>query len=210
MSYFTVVGASFFVSATIAAATTISDITNAPPPVFTDTAHGYSTNDELLLLIGWEDFNGSVIRATVLNANTFSMPGYDASNTDFYAPGSDTGTAQKITAWTQLGQILSITNSGGDPKFIDLNPYDLRRGKRILTGTNPSSMEMTLGWDRSRADQTALAAASQTQASRAFKYVLAGPSYCYGYGQVSVGAPIFEDVIKIKVSVTFDGLFTAF
>lgn len=210
MSYKTVVGSSFFVSATIAATTAITDITNAAPPVFTDTGHGYSTNDEVLLLVGWEDFNGSVARITVIGANSFSMTGYDSSSTDFYPAGSDTGTAAKITAWTQLGQILSITNSGGDPKFIDLNPYDLRRGKRLLTGTNASSMEMTLGWDRSRADQAALAAASQTQASRAFKYVLAGPSYCYGYGQVSVGAPIFEDVIKIKVSVTFDGLFTAF
>lgn len=210
MSYFTVVGASFFVSATIAATTAITNITNAAPPVFSDATHGYSTNDEILLLVGWEDFNGAVIRATVLDANSFSMPGYDSSSTDFYPQGSDTGTAQKITGWTQLGQILAITNSGGDPKFIDLNPYDLRRGKRILTGTNPSSMEMTLGWDKSRADQVALNAASQTQAKRAFKYVLAGPSYCYGYGQVSVGAPIFEDVIKIKVSVTFDGLFTAF
>lgn len=210
MSYKTTVGSSFFVSATIAATTAISNITNAAPPVFTDTTHGYSTNDEVLLLVGWEDFNGSVIRATVLTADTFSMPGYDSSSTDFYPQGSDTGTAQKITGWTQLGQILGITNSGGEPTNIDLKPYDLRRGIRILTGTNASSMEMTLGWDRSRADQAALAVASQTQAKRAFKYVLSGPSYCYGYGQVSMGAPIFEDVIKIKVSVTFDGLFTAF
>lgn len=210
MSYFTVVGSHFYVSTGLASSKTISAITNAAPPVATSTAHGYVDADEVLLTVGWEDFNGAVFRVDSLTADTFSLPGYDSSSTDFYPTGSNSGTAQKVSGWQEIGQILAVTNSGGDNKFIDLNPYNLRRGVRILTGVNASSMEMTLGWDKSRADQIALAAASQTQSKRAFKYVLSGPAYCYGYGYVSLGAPIFEDVIKIKCSVTFDGLFTAF
>ena len=43
------------------------------------------------------------------------------------------------------------------------------------------------------------------------RFVLAGPTYAYAYGTVSCSAlPVFDRVLKRRVSVSMDGMFTSF
>lgn len=211
MSYLTLRGSKFFVSTGLAAAVNVTDITNGVNPVVSAAAHGYADNDEVLLNVGWEDFDQAVFRVDQLTSGTFALPGYDSTNVDWYAPGSDTGTAQKISGWQEIGQVLGITGNGGDAKYEEVDPFDRRNGVRLPVGFNPTSMEMTLGWDQGRADQQALAAASRVLGKRAFKFALPGGRYAYGYGTVAMAAiPLFEPVLKTRVAVSFDGLFTSF
>jgi hypothetical protein len=211
MSYRTVVGSKCYVSTGLGTAVAISDITNADPAVFTSAAHSLVDGDEALLLVGWEDFNESIFRVDSLSSTTAALTGYSSTNTDFYPPGSDTGTLQKVSGWQEIGQILNITNSGGDARFIDLQPYDRRNGIRIPTGFNPASLEFELGYDHSRTDQALLMAASRTQSKLGFKFILTGGGYAYAYGTVSASAlPSFQDVLRRRVSVAIDGLFTSF
>ncbi len=211
MSYLTLRGSKFFVSTGLLGAVNITDISNGVNPVVTAAAHGYADNDEVLLNVGWEDFDQAVFRVDQLTTGTFALPGYDSSNTDWYPQGSDTGTAQKIGGWQEIGQVLNITGQGGDAKYEEVDPFDKRNGIRLPVGFNPSSMEMTLGWDQSRADQQALAAASRVLGKRAFKFALPNSRFAYGYGTVAMSAmPMFETVLKTRVAVSFDGLFTSF
>ncbi len=101
MSYNTLIGAQFFLSTTLEAAKSVTAITNAAPPVATSAAHGYANGDEILLLNGWDDFNESVVRASAVATNNFTVAGYDTSSTDFYPAASAPGTAQKIAGWTR-------------------------------------------------------------------------------------------------------------
>ena len=211
MSYFTLQGAQFAISTTLDAAKTVTSITNASPPVVNSTAHGYANGDEIVLFNNWDDFNGAVVRASAVAANTFTVAGYDTTDTNVYPSASSAGTAQKIAGWTAMGQILQITGSGGEASFDDLRPYDRRSGVRIFTGFSGSSIEMVLGWDRARADQQALVATSRVAGKKAMRIVLPGGYYVYAYGTVSSSPlPTFENVLKQRVVITLDGIPTSF
>lgn len=211
MSYNTLIGAQFFLSTGFAGATNITAISAAAPPVVQDAAHGYANGDELLLLNGWDDFNESIVRASAVAANNFTVAGYDTTNTDFYPPASAPGTAQKVQGWTSIGQVLGITPSGGEASFEEVKPFDRRTAVKLFTGFSAAALEITLGWDRSRADQQALQTASRTGAKRAVKFILPGGVYGYAYGVVSASPlPQFESVMKQKVVLTMAGMFTSF
>lgn len=212
MSYYTLIGAQFFMSpASLDAQKTVTSITNAAPPVVNSTAHGYANNDEILLINGWDDFNESVVRASAVAANVFSVAGYDTTNTDFYPAAGSGGFAQRIPSWIPMGQVLGISPSGGDASFEEVKPYDRRNAVKLFTGFSASSLELTLGWDRSRTDQQAMQTASRTGGKRAIKFVLPGGVNAYAYGVVSASAlPVFESVLKQKVVFTMTGQFTSF
>lgn len=212
MSYNTLIGAKFFMSSGLDAAKTVTGISNANPPVVTSTAHGYANNDEILLLNNWDDLNEVVVRASSVATNTFQIGGgYDTTSTDFYPAASGAGTAQKVSGWTEIGQVLGVNAQGGEASFEEVKPYDRRTGVKIFTGFSGSSLEMTLGWDRSRGDQAALQTASRGAQKRAFKFVLPGGYFGYAYGTVSASAiPTFETVLKQRVVLTMAGIFTSF
>lgn len=211
MSYYTLVGAQFFMSTGLDAAKTVTAISNQAPPVVSAAAHGYNNNDEILLLNSWDDLNEVIVRAGSVAAGTFTIPGYDTTNTDFYPAAASAGTAQKVSGWTPMGQILGVTPSGGEASFEEVKPFERRNAVKIFTGFSAASLELTLGWDRARADQIAMQTASRTAAKRAFKFLLPGGVYGYAYGTVSASAlPQFETVLKQKVVLTMAGMFTAF
>ena len=212
MSYNTLIGAKFFMSTGLDAAKAVSAISNAVPPVVSAASHGYSNNDEILLLNSWDDYNEVIVRAAAVATGTFQIPGgYDTTDTNFYPAASSAGTAQKVSGWQEIGQVLGINPSGGEASFEEVKPFDRRNAVKIFTGFSASSFEMTLGWDRSRTDQGLLQTASRSAAKRAFKFVLPGGFYCYAYGTVSASAmPGMETVLKQKVAVTMAGIFTSF
>lgn len=211
MSYNTLIGAKFFVSTGLEAAKAISAISNQAPPVVTANAHGFSNGDETLILNGWEDFNESVVRVSAQTTNNFTIADYDASNVDFFPAAGAAGSAQKISGWLPIGQILGITPSGGEASFEDIKPLDRRNGIKLFNGFSGASLELTLGWDRSLNDQKAFQAASRIGGKRAIKFLLPGSVYAYAYGVVSASAlPVFESTLKQKVVLTMSGQFTSF
>lgn len=212
MSYQTLVGAKFYISTGLSAAVALSGISNAAPPVATTgAAHGGADGDEFLILNSWDDFNESIARIDQLTTTTFSIPGYDSSDTNWYPAASAPGTVQKISGWQEIGQVLAIDPQGGEAQFEEVNPFDRRNGVKIPTGFSAASLQMTLGWDRSRTDQQLMQTASRSAGKRAFKFVLPGGYYGYAYGTVSASAlPTFEKVMKQKVALTMNGMFTTF
>lgn len=213
MAYYPVTGSKFFISTGFASAKTITAMTNANPPVATSVAHGYSDDDEVLMTSGWEDLNGSIFRVDQLTADTFSPKNFDATSTDFYPAGSGSGSAQKVSGWLEMGQVLGVTGGGGDPKNITISPLNKRNDVNIAVGFNSSTLSFELGFDPALADQVALQAASRSLAKRGFKFVLPGGAFAYCYGTVSMApVPTFNanDVLRRNVSIGIDGLFTFF
>jgi hypothetical protein len=186
MAYFFPEGSKFYFSQTFASAKTITALTNASPAVATSTAHGYADSDEILLTSGWEDATDTVYKVDQLTADTFSLLGLNTVDTNFYAAGTGTGTAQKVSGWTEIPQILTIDSQGGDPRFTEINPIARRNALRVPTGFNATSINMTLGHDPSNANYQTMLDISRSLTKVAFKMVLSGGAVTYGYGYMSV------------------------
>lgn len=186
MAYSLPEGSSQQFSNTLAAAKTITAITNANPAVATCTAHGYTTGDEIMLSSGWEDATDSVYKIESVDANSFKILGLDSTNTSFFPAGSGGGSAQKLSAWTAIPQVLTISASGGDARFTDVNPLAKRNGIRIPTGFNATSVTLSLGFDATTPAYKTMVGISRSLSKVAFKQVLSGGSVQYGYGYMSV------------------------
>jgi hypothetical protein len=186
MSYFFPEGSKFYFSQTFASDKTITAVTNASPAVATSTSHGYADGDEILLTSGWEDATDTVYQVDQLTADTFSLLGLNTTNTDFYAAGTGTGTAAKISSWTEIPQVLTIATSGGDARFTTISPIARRNSINVPTGFNPTSITLTLGHDPSNANYESMLDISRTLTKVAFKMVLSGGAVTYGYGYMSV------------------------
>lgn len=186
MAYSLPEGSSQQFSNTLAAAKTITAITNANPAVATCTAHGYTTGDEIMLSSGWEDATDSVYKIESVDANSFKILGLDSTNTSFFPAGSGGGSAQKLSAWTAIPQVLTISASGGDARFTDVNPLAKRNGIRIPTGFNATSVTLSLGFDATTPAYKTMVDISRSLSKVAFKQVLSGGSVQYGWGYLNV------------------------
>lgn len=186
MAYSLPEGSSQQFSNTLAAAKTITAITNANPAVATCTGHGYTTGDEIMLSSGWEDATDSVYKIESVDANSFKILGLDSTNTSFFPTGSGGGSAQKLSAWTAIPQVLTISASGGDARFTDVNPLAKRNGIRIPTGFNATSVTLSLGFDATTPTYKTMVGISRSLSKVAFKQVLSGGAVQYGYGYMTV------------------------
>ncbi len=186
MAYYFAEGSKIQFTQTIAAAKTITVATNANPCVMTSVAHGYTTGDEILLTTGWEDATDSVYKITVLTADTFSVSGLDTTNTSFFAVGSGVGTAQKLSSWLDIPQVLTISASGGDARFTDISPLSKRNSIKVPTGFNATSVTLSLGHDAAQANYITMLGIARSLSKAAIKMVISGGAVTYGYGYMSV------------------------
>ena len=186
MAYSFPEGAAFFFSSTFAAAKSVTAMTNASPAVATSAAHGYASNDEIVLTSGWEDATDSAYKITVIDANTFSVGGLVTTDTSFFPAGSGTGSAQKISNWVQIPQVLSISTSGGDPRYTTITPLAKRNAINVPTGFNATSITLTLGHDAANSAYQSMQTISRGLTKVAFKQVLSGGATSYGYGYMAV------------------------
>lgn len=186
MAYYFAEGSKFYFSSTFASAKTITALSNANPAVATSVSHGYVDNDEILLSSGWEDATDTVYRVDQLTADTFSPLGLNSTDTDWYAAGTGTGSAYKVSAWTEIPQVLNVTSNGGDARFTNVEPLAKRNSIAVPTGFNPAQITLTLGHDPSLAAYTTMVDISRTLTKVAFKVVISGGGTAYGYGYMSL------------------------
>lgn len=185
MSYNFPEGSKFQFSTSFAAAVTVTAATNANPSVLSAAVHGLATDDEFLFTSGWEDATNSIYRALNLTSGTLSPKGLDTTNTNFFGIGSGTGSIQKVTGWTDIPQVLTVGNSGGDARFTTVQPLAARNGIQIPTGFNPATTTLTLAHDPALAAYQTMVGLSRTQSKVAFR-ILGGGGAMYGYGYMSV------------------------
>lgn len=186
MAYYFPEGSKFYYSNTLAAAVAVTAATNADPSVLTAAAHGLIDDDEFLYKSGWEDATDMVYRADQLTTGTLSPLGLDTTDTNMFAVGGGVGTVQKISAWMEIPQVLSIATAGGDPRFTTISPLGKRNDINVPTGFNAASMTLTLGHDPANATYQAMLAISRRLTPVATKIVLGGGGSMYGYGYLSV------------------------
>lgn len=186
MAYSFPEGSSFQFSTTFAGAKTVTAITNASPAVASSTGHGYVDGDIILMQSGWEDLTDTLVKADQLTADTFSLLGVNATDTNFYPAGAGAGTAQLVSNWKAIPQVLTIATSGGDPRFTTIQPLAKRNAINVPTGFNAASITLTLGYDPTNATYQEMLDISRTLSKVAFRMVLSGGIQTLGYGYMSV------------------------
>lgn len=187
MSYAFPEGAQILFSTTFAAAKTITALNNANPAVATSTAHGYADASEILLTSGWEDATDTVFRTAAIDANSFGVKGLNTTNTGFYVGGAGIpASAQLVSAWTAIPQVLTIGTTGGDAKFTTISPLARRNDINVPVGFNAASTTLTLGHDPSNATFQTMIDISRSLTKCAFKLLLTGGGASYGYGYLNV------------------------
>lgn len=208
MAYFFPEGSKVYFSTNLAAAKTVTGATNANPSVATSAAHGYVDGDELLFTSGWEDATDTVFKADQLTADTLSLLGLNAVDTNFYPAGTGTGTLQKISNWKEVPQVLGVSTSGGDARFTTVDLLAKRNSINVPTGFNAASMTLTLAHDPANANYQDMVSISRGLSKVAFKLVLSGGAVMYGYGYLSVSeAPQLNrnQVNQVQAAITFLG-----
>lgn len=158
----------------------------------------------------------SIYRAgTGTAGSVITLDELDSEDIQWYPSGAaSAGTVQAVSNWQEIGQVLDATSDGGGAKNIEYQPLALRNSKKMPTGFEAASFTLTLGYDPARADQKALNRISRNLNQRAaFKFLIAGGAAIYAYGTIQksvIPQMSTSDVMKVTVSVNFDGLATAY
>lgn len=186
-------GLKMYMQSAIAAAKTITAMTNAAPGVFTSTAHGYANGDIVLLEVpGVNEINNGLFKIVNTAANTFNIADVDgATGIDTTAFGVfASGTAKKVTLGTSIAGCAEFSPSGGEIKTISATTVHDLVDVDIVSGATALSYGLTMQWDPANAAQQAMIAAFRTRANRGFKILWPDGAYALFYGTVGyTGAP---------------------
>lgn len=125
MSVQTGAGSILSIASAIAAAKTMSAISNAAEAVATlEASHGVGVGEYIIVTSGWGELDGRTVRVSAVATNDVTLEDVDTSDTSRYPPGSGIGSVREITTWTEIAQIKadSFSTSGGDQQFTDASP----------------------------------------------------------------------------------------
>lgn len=182
-----------YMQSVIAAAKTLTGMTNAAPGVFTSTAHGYANGDIVLLEVpGVPEINNGLFKIVNVATNTFNIADVDG------ATGMDTtsfgvfssGTAKKLTLGTGISGVSDFSPSGGEIKTTPATTVHDNIDIDVVSGATALSYGLTMQWDPANAAQQAMIAAFRTRANRGFKILWPDGAYVLFYGTVGyTGAP---------------------
>jgi hypothetical protein len=209
MSYFFPQGTKVFYSNTLASPRTVTAVTNASPAVATSVAHGYTDLDPVLFASAWADSNDTVFEVDQLTADSFSLLGLNATDTNVYPTGSGAGTTKKISSWIEIPQTLSISATGGGIKYGTIDPLGSRQSSKQPIGFEAAGLDIKIGYDPTNVVITGMQSLTRVFGKVAVKLLIPGGGRVYGYGNLAcsefpeIGAK--DSPIQLSVGVGFDG-----
>lgn len=200
-------GSTFFIASTIAAAKTVSAVTNATEAVVTSTAHGYSNSDIVIMTSGWGRLNKRAFRIKSVTADTFVLEGCDTTNTTFFPAGVGVGSAQKVSTFTQITTVMNPSSTGGEPKTVSYKFIESDVEYSINDGFTATSYTLDLDADSiGSAGYTALKTLTDVQTDTVMKLVTRSGSILLVPCTVALNESINLNEGQInRVKATFNG-----
>jgi hypothetical protein len=178
-------GATVAIASTYGTAVNMTAITNANPAVATLAAsHGVVVGDFIeITTSGWGRIQGRLFRVSVVATNDVTLEGLNTTSTAAYPATAGAGTIRRITAWTNLSQLQSVSISGGDQQYADTTAIDDLIQKQIPTTRNPYTVQMTAFFDPALTWWTAVRAAQAGGIPVGFRIALpsGNRTVCNGY-----------------------------
>ena len=200
-------GTTFFVASAFNASKVTTAITNAAEAVVTSAAHGYSNGDILEVTSGWGRLNLRPFRVKTVTTDTFVLEGCDTSNTNFFPPGTGVGSVRKVSAFTQIQQVLAVSSSGGDAKNVEYKYVESDVSNSINDGFSATSYALDIDADSiSTAGYAALKTLTDVQTNTIMKMVTrSGANVLQGCTVALNEAPSIADGQVMKVKASFNG-----
>lgn len=197
-------GATVEISSGFASPVTITALTNAAPAVATAT-NTYVAGDFVIVTSGWSALTDRVVRVSAPSASAFSLEGVDTTLTSRFPAGAGTGSAKKITGWTQLQQILSSSSNGGEQQFLDYQFLEADAAKRIPTFKSPSGLTFTVADDPSLAGYVLAKAANDDRLPRAVRVSLPNGAKLLYHAYISLAPSpslAVNEVMAVEVTLS--------
>ncbi|AKJ28841.1 phage tail protein [Caldimonas brevitalea] len=166
-------GATVSIASTYATLKNMTAITNAAQAVATlEASHGVAVSDILEVSSGWSKLNNRIVRASAVATNDVTFEGINTTSTSRYPAGSGTGSVRKITAWTQITQVLDSSTSGGEQQFTSYSFLEDDTERQIPTVKSAQSITFNVADDSTRPHYTVLVTADEDRIPRAIRVVL--------------------------------------
>lgn len=198
------------IQSALAAADTITAITNANPGVATSTAHGLVDGDFIFLTVnGMAALNERVVRVDGATANTFELENVDTTLLGTFSSGS----AQAVTYGINMTTVIAINSSGGEPEFADITTIHDNVRKQVPVVTSGMTITMDSLFDAADQALIALAAAADALGKRAIRLTFAdgGKIVFAGYVSASlIPTGSAQEVVKTGVTLTAAGRRTVY
>lgn len=165
-------GSTFYIASTIASEKTTTVVTNAAEAVVTSAGHGYSNGDFVIMESGWGRIHKRAFRIKSVTTDTFVLEGCDTSSTTYFPAGTGTGTASKVSTFTQVTTVMNPSSSGGDPKTVEYRFIESEISYSINDGFSATSYSLELDADSiGTAGYTALKTLTDVQTDTVLKIV---------------------------------------
>ncbi len=171
-------GTVFAISAALAAAKTVTAISNANPGVASATSHGYA-NGDIVVLSNTSRLDQRPARVANQATNQFELEGFDLTSATLYPTGFGAGSAQLAASFTSLSQTTDIASSGGEQQFAQWVYVEDGRQRQRPTFKNARALQLTMDYDPTLAWHAALLAADQLQDVRVLRATLPGGAKLY-------------------------------
>lgn len=180
-------------------------LTNAAPPVAAAVAHGLSDGDVLEVSSGWLALNDRPARVTGKTADAFSLEGYDCTSVAQFPAGTGAGSVRKVTAWTQISQVMGSETSGGEQQFVEWSYLEDNIQRRKPTTKSAKTLTLTLADDESLAWNAVMEAADQAGTGHIVRAALPSGGFIYYNMYVGFdGEPKMSKDNIMTVTATFN------
>lgn len=197
-------GVTLALATTYAANKTLSAVSNYDPAQATSNTHGYSDGDFVEVTSGWAKLNQRVVRVDNAASNTFDLEGIDTSSTTSYPAGTGTGTVRKITAFTQITQVLDVTTAGGEMQFTTYSFLEQDFETQLPTQSSPQTITINVADDPALGGYVALKEAAEARDIRALKVTFPNGAVLLYNGYVSFNeTPSMTKNEVMAVTATF-------
>lgn len=165
-------GSLLSIASTYGTSVVMSAITNATEAVATlGAGHGVVVGDFLQVNSAWPDLDGKILRAKIVAANDVTLEGFNTVDVSKFPAAGGAGTILRITAWTNIGQILSIGKEGGGQNYYDYQFMNELQSRRIPTTKEPLVLAFKMADDIALAQQGILRTAENSGIPKAVRLI---------------------------------------
>ena len=165
-------GAQFSIASAYAAAKTVTTISNGTAPSVSAVGHGFLVGDFVEITSGWSAVTGRIFRVATATTDAFTIAGVDTTDTAKFPAGSSAGSVRKISAWTQITQVLTFETQGGEQQFVAFSYLEEDIERQLPSVMSAMSLRFGIADDPSLPWHIALKAAGDTRALTGFKVAL--------------------------------------
>lgn len=208
MAYTLTNGVGIDIASAYASSVNMTAISNASAAVATLAAgHGVVVGDILEISSGWARLNGRLARVAAVSTNDVTLENINTTSTTLFPAGQGAGTVRRITAWTEISQILEASFSGGEQQYADITSIADVVQKQMPTVRNAVSMSLTVGDDPTLAWYGVVRAAALTNAITGLRVRFPNGSRLLGNGYWSfLETPTMAKNEPLKVKIDFSAV----